>query len=532
MSIETNFPELQKTSALLVNNTYSYINNTGFYSQINSTYFDYYFRVIRRCSWWLDGYVVDFHNQQNGIFSTRLAASLVKGVANTLMGERLIFKQKDNDDTNSLITVNKWSDKSAFQDAVRKAVKYCVGLGTSMLKANTSNGDIWVEPVRMDYFFFECDFQEQLNEVVTLIKHYTNALPSTSKEAGATENYYLVERRYFKYFEEKKPTIVDGLPTGEVTTEMVRKPFVEYVVKKYTGNVMSLQAYSSSMQETMRWDSIPKQVRTMIKKDFNIIKIGEPQMLPFKNWLGCELMKFNGGDISLPQTPFGSPLIYDIISELMVYDLAFSYAARDMYQGKGMVLQPKGMTQPGTESPFSGMDKSIFEMYDSADPEKQKPMSVQFELRAEQWEKIQDNLLKKIATKIGMSPKTIASYLSAGQVQKTATEVDSEDDATISYIQIQRSHLIEPINRFIENVLNYKGKSSDVVALFATPSLVNKDKIIDRAIKLYQSGFVNELEALQMIYPEETNDNLKAKALEFAKRENEKKTMNPFNMGG
>lgn len=531
--MNTNFPEMQKSNAILVNNTYSYINNTGFYSQVNRTFFDYYFRVVRRCAWWLDGYVFDFHTQQNGVFSTRLAASLVKGVSNTIMGEKLLFKQKDGDRANSLNYINNWSDKTKFQATVRKAVQYACGLGTSLIKANKSGKQLWAEALRLDSFTFETDFRGDLLEVVALIKHYSNVL-STADRNGSdkTENYYLVERRWFDYTKEKTPILENGKPTGEVLTTEKRVPKAEYIVKRYTGNTMSFQSYDASMQETVRWDSLPKKVRDSIKQDYAVIEIGRPQKLPFDDWLGCELVKFQGGDISLPQTPFGSPLIYDVISELMLYDLAFSYYARDMYYGKGIILTPKGLSQPNNDHVLSGYDKGIFEMYESVDPDKQKPQNIQFALRAAEWEQIQDNLLRKIATKIGMSPKTIASYLSLGQTQKTATEVDSEDDATISYINIQRSHLIDPINNFIEHILNHNGEANDIVAIFGTPSLVNKDKIIDRAMKLYGGGFIDEIEALAMIYPEESNDSLKTKAEAFKQRMNEKQTMNPFGLAG
>ena len=227
-------------------------------------------------------------------------------------------------------------------------------------------------------------------------------------------------------------------------------------------------------------------------------------------------MKFGVGDISLPQTPFGTPIIYDILSDLMAYDLAFSYFTRDMYMGKGTVLMPKGMTQPGSQTnALSGLDSAMFELYESTDPDKQKPISVQFDLRAESWERIQDNLLRKIATKIGMSPKTIASYLSTGQTMKTATEIDSEDDSTIAYIEIQRSSFVHPINRIIEEILNQKGYSGDVKVTFSTPSLVNKDKIIDRALKLYDAGLIDELETLRMVFPEDSESNLKGRAEDF-----------------
>lgn len=526
-----NFPELQKSSGIIVNDTYSYINNTNFYSLANATFYDYYYRVIRRCAWWVDGYVFNFHNQHNGIFSTRLASSLVKGLSNTIMGERILFKQVDDLDNRSLEAINEWSEEVNFQATVRKSINYATALGTSLLKINKSKKDYWAEAIRLDYFYFTSDYQDRLEEVVVLIKHYNNMMAKDTKANGDEKNYYLVERRYFKT--EKVKKIVDVNGVKQVHEQTKKQPMVEFLVKVYTGNTMSMQTYDPSRSGSVRWDSLPANIKRAIKSDYSVMEIGIPQRLPFAESLGCELVKFGVGDISLPQTPFGTPIIYDILSDLMAYDLAFSYFTRDMYMGKGTVLMPKGMTQPGSQTnALSGLDSAMFELYESTDPDKQKPISVQFDLRAESWERIQDNLLRKIATKIGMSPKTIASYLSTGQTMKTATEIDSEDDSTIAYIEIQRSSFVHPINRIIEEILNQKGYSGDVKVTFSTPSLVNKDKIIDRALKLYDAGLIDELETLRMVFPEDSESNLKGRAEDFMKRVNEKKSMMPFDLGG
>lgn len=534
--------EFLNTSSIIVNDTYSFINNSLFYALANKTFYDYYNNIVKRCAWWLDGYVPNFHNSQNGIFSTRLANALVKGIGNQIIGKKILFKQGKAsiaeqanipEKKSAIDFISKdWALRSGFNEAVREAGKFALGLGTSLLKLNKSGKDLWVEALRLDNFNFESDFRGNLVDVQCLIKTYANIKATTGKDV---ENYYLVEHRYFKYVKVKEIVDIDG--EKQVHEFIKREPKVAYVVKRNSGTTLSVRVYDPSMNEEIRWDSLPQNIRTAIKKDYSIIKIGEEQPLPFNDHLGCVLLKNDGGDISLPQTPFGSSILQDIISELMAYDLSFSWYIRDMYQGKGMVLIPKAMSMHnmiGNTSPFSGLDKATFEFMEGLDPDKTKPEKVQFELRSSDWHSIQDNILKKIATKIGMSPKTIASYLEDGGGQKTATEVDAEDDSTIAFIEIKRSIFERPINELLKIVTNFYGYVDSVEVKFATPSLVNQDKIIDRAIKLYQAGLADEEEALKMVYPDDDETQIKERIEKMKTAMAERKLMmsnDPFALG-
>jgi hypothetical protein len=533
----------QRTSAIIVNDTYSYINNSLFYALANKTFYDYYNNVVRRCASWLDGYVIGFHNAQNGIFSTRLAASLVKGIGNQIVGRKILFKQgkatiseqaniKETKSSIDFIS-NEWSPESGFHESVREAIKFSVGLGASLLKLNKSGKDLWIEALRLDSFFFESDFRGRLVDVTCLIKNYANV--KSANGHSDVDNYYLVEHRYFKFVKRKEVKEING--EKQVFEWIERVPKVAYQVKKNSGTTLSNRVFNPSMSEEVRWDSLPANIKTAIKKDYAVIEIGKEQFLPFVDHLGCELLRNDGSDITLPQTPFGTSILQDIISDLMTYDLAYSWYVRDMYQGKGMVIIPKPMSMNnmgGNQSPFSGLDKSLFEAYESTDPDKQKPVNVQFELRAQEWHSIQDNILKKIATKIGMSPKTIASYLDDSGGQKTATEIDAEDDSTIAFIEIKRSIFEKPINRILKLVTDFYGFVDKVEVKFATPSLVNQDKIIDRAIKLYNSGLADEEEALKMVYPDDDNTQIKERIEKMKQRIEEKKLQlanDPFGIG-
>jgi hypothetical protein len=155
-------------------------------------------------------------------------------------------------------------------------------------------------------------------------------------------------------------------------------------------------------------------------------------------------------------------------------------------------------------------------------------------LRSTEWITTQDNILKKIATSIGMSAKTIAGYLEGGMQQKTATEIDAEDDSTIAFIEIKRGIFEKSLNKIMEVVTNFYGFSDNVEIRFATPSLVNQDKVIERAVRLLESGLADEEEALKMIYPDDDERQINERVEKMkAKRQQmqQERMMNPYGIG-
>jgi hypothetical protein len=117
---------------------------------------------------------------------------------------------------------------------------------------------------------------------------------------------------------------------------------------------------------------------------------------------------------------------------------------------------------------------------------------------------------------------------------KTATEIDADDDATIAFIEIKRGIFEKSLNRIIEVVTNFYGFSDNIEVRFATPSLINQDKLIERAIRLLESGLADEEEAIKMIYPDDDEkliqervEKLKAKKAELEQQ----RMMNPYGIG-
>lgn len=495
IEFDDKFSKSQKTSSIIVNQTYSYINNTGFYALANPTYYQYYYRWARRSAWWYDRYVPDFHNIEQGYFSTGIGHSIVDGLANQIVGRKLLLQNtnKELDRTianDTLKKAYKWAADVNFTGRTRSLTKFGGAIGTSVLKTNvTSAGDLWLEALRFEDFFFKCDFRGELTDIICLIKSYTNTEPlravdwqdsyGEDSKLYLQNKYYLVEHRYYN---------------------KDRKPSVKYQVHRYKGNITNQQSWDISLQEEIRFDSLPPDVRKSINKDYSAIMLGKELRLPFDD-LGVDVYRYNDADCSLSQQPFGQSILTDIISDLMEYELIFAYAMRDMYNGKGIVFMAKELqTNTSGSNAYDGVNETLVHLVQAWNDQGKLPIeNVQFNLRAEEWKRKRDAVLESIAFKLSISPSSLASFLS-DNTARTAKEVSTEASATDSYIEIQRGSLENCLNKCLKRVGKYYGWQDEVVVRFSKVGTQNIDAVIDRVIKLKQNGLIDPYEAVREIY--------------------------------
>lgn len=551
-------PEWQVGLAAAVNETYTYANSSLFCAEIAGYYRDYALRYIRPCAQWLDSYVPALHlNGQTGIISTHIAAKLISGLTKQITGEKLIYRltsKADEEGMQDLKFASDWANKNNIHKAVKNAIGFACGLGTSLLKINRRmNGSLWWEAVRFDNCFYLADFCGEVQDAKFLVRNYTDT------RNNKKDQFYLVEHRYWKEYEPKIKEI--KLPNGLSQFQVEHKkgervPVVEYNVHRaQSQSLNNLMAARAESRSSIKWDEIPKEVRDLIKKDYALIRIDEPQLLGFTN-LGVEALLNGEGDLSVPTgTNFGESMIFGIMDDLIVYEVASSYLLRDMYNGKGTVYVPKSMslaeamsqypapapTMPGEEgdlihspvnipsfspagagtNPFAGLDGSKFEKIPGMNPEDQSAIVQQFELRAAEWQLIKENSLKNIAVKWGMSPKILSSFLAQGSVQMTATQIDSEDDMSIAFINLHRSYFKDPINRLMETTLNFYGKKANVDIDFASPSLINKDRLLDRTLKELEAGLIDIEEAIRLMNPDLEEEKIQEKVQKAVQHQQE-----------
>lgn len=496
--------------AVNTRNTYQYNNSTIFYSLINSSFLPYYQQVVRKAQEWLDGYDPAFH--KNDMVSSRIAAKIINGFKTSLFGQGLVFVEgKGNTDAEHKalnFISHEWATYSNLQKAVKQLIGYTLGLGTGALKINkTSDGKFWVESLRLDYFYYTIYGNNKVNSFTSFIRVFQ----TTEK---AEDNYFLVEKRYLG--KEKIP-FTKQIGGKKVKFEETQDgAWVKYDVYRYQGTV-NANTMPNSIEGSSPCDykTLPAYVKDALAKEYGAIKIGEPQRLPFKNGeLGVEIFFNESGDITNPSLPVGRALVFDCIADFMEYDMERSFGLIDLHNSKGIVGVPKALTQgslgavPGTggnlertKSSFNQLNLPGYEMVEGLNPDTQKPIINQFDIRAAEHETKQNAILKSIAVTVGVSPRAIASFLIQNG-EKTDDQIQSEDDSITQWIKTHRQDYIDGINRIIETVLNQNGFSDNIKVRFSADGLLKGSRQLESIEKRMELGMLTLEDAIREYYPD------------------------------
>lgn len=475
-------------------NTYWTFNPStkmSFWTMFGARYMYFATRYLQHWLYWYDGWVPYFHNANNGIFSTHLAQSLVNRISDKIYGGKLMFKNagketnataKTND---ALNFISKWARDCDFGTAVHSAITFANSAGTSLLKANKADNEVWVEALRFDSFVPSVDFRGKVTRVTCFLQQYTD-MENRTKD-GKDLDYYLVEQRYF----------------GDYCTDKVKLhnvPLVKYSVKRATTIVGTSADTASVTAEDIDFRRLPRKVRESIARDYDYLCFDEPKLLPFDDWLGVELVKASDNVSDIPQLPFGESLLAPIISQLMAYDYYFSAFATDMYTGRGRVLVPAYMidNKKSGQNYNSGFDEFLYKKVPMANPEDGKPLPVQFALRANDWKTIRDSIIENIAVNIGINTSTLASFLNDTAAIRTAREVSTEENETAGYVNNKRTILEKPINRFLKYILRYNGFTDDVVVRWSSAGLINRQSLTEIINIALNGKFMSPKKAVEM----------------------------------
>lgn len=497
--------------ALITRDTYSYQNSSQFFSLVNNAFLQYYNTVARKSQQWLDGYDPYFH--QGDFVSTRIATKLINGLASSVYGRGLIYEEGKGivDKSHKALSyiTQKWDTESDFGESVKQLIAYTLAFGTGALKISIDGkGKLWCSPLRLDYFYFTLSGKKKLNSITMFVRCFQSV-------ESKVNNYVMVEKRYFKDCSKPFTQEINGVKYKFEARERV--PYVIYEIYEFnaptTQNSMSVNLTSKS---PINYKNLPDFVKSALKEEYGAYKIGEEQILPFHNSLGVELFFNEGGDITNPTLPFGRSLCFDCLSDFMEWDLNKSFEIRDLYNSKGIVGVPKALSQSDLikgqkiDSGFSQMQIEGYELVKGLDPNSQKPIITQFEIRGADHQQISENILKSIATTIGVSPRMLATYL-AIQGQKTDDQVQSEDDSITQWIKSRRQDYEQGLNRIVEMVLNHQGISNDVKVHFANDGLLKGDKQLANIRERLSLGMLTIEDAIREYYPDLNEEQLQDK---------------------
>lgn len=492
VQFDNQFSTWQGKSAFNMYWQYSYLTRAAFYANVKAEYREYMTRWVQNALWWYDGWVPYFHSNQEGIFSTRIATALVDGAAKKVIGGRIFFKNA-NREKQTEGKINKalhfisseWSQKVKFSKEIKRATTFAAAAGTALLKLNKDEDGLWAEALRFDSFYPVVGARGKLLEVVCFLRNFTNL--STQSSKTDVSSFYVVEHRYFGDYERLDGTVLHDVP------------LVEYKIKRSTGTVVNGQNYDLTGDDVLFCD-LPHSVRHNIGKAYSEVRFNCPILLPFPDHLGAVLVHWTDGVSNIPEMPFGESLLSNITPYLQSWDYYFSAFNTDMYIGRGQVIMPGYMhkDKKGPDGFYEGKNGLLFTKAPGMNTDDQKPIPIQFDLRATSWKEIRDMLMQNIAINTRMNISTIASFLQDNTAQKTAREISTEESETALFVDDKREIIERPINELLKIVLRYYGYTDDVVIRWAQAGLSNVYTRTEMIAQAVQQGFCSQYKAVQM----------------------------------
>lgn len=516
VSQATDFPKVLQAYSYGQPILNEWTNHSSFYAIYPSYYFTFANQWLRKWLQWFDGFVPTIHDGTGGILSTRLATTLCYRLAEQVYGGGLLFsKILDTEDADKALKFisGQWNDDADFDNQILKTFILAAAGGTSYLKTNIDEEhNLWLDSWRADQCFSDIDFKGRVNRAKFLIAKYTKTVPNNTSES---ENFYIVEERFFATKKDNAKYLKDyekDIECLKVAPKLeVGKPYVCYKVFRLQGIVSDFNE-SVNLGRALNWEDLPDDIKKSIRESYGALRLNLPQRLPFID-LGVDMFKWTSFISNLPQLPYGESVVAKIQTYLFEYDFMNSCMNTDFYLGRGRVLVPKSLQNPANKNAGNsynqGLDSFLFTKVDYASVEDKKPEAIQFELRTQDWLNARNHLLECMATAIGISPSTIASYLNDSSA-RTAREISSEESATALYVENRRKLLTRPINDAIKRILLFYGHTDCVVVKFSKSGQTNTTLITENTTKAYQAGLISKYQAVKNLNPDMSEEELNA----------------------
>ena len=461
---------------------WQWTNNNDFYKLLPPQYYTFYNNWVRLWLYWYDGYVPWIHGTQSRLLSTCIGTTIVNRAADQVFGGNLMFAnarkpkitvEKNGKEIGKALDFisNDWALETDFRSKVKSAIRDAFAGGFSLLKINNDGGNLWIDKLRADRFYFEKTGRGQLRKVVALLSVYES---TTNKNSN--KRYSLIEERRFEQI---------GIFGKEI-------PVVEYKIYDTTTQVQ----YFTVNDNFVRFEDLPASVRKAFKAEYGTCRLNKPLALNGFKSLGCYYLKGSDDVSNIPQVGLGESLLANILTYLYEYDFYNTCFNTDMYLARGRILVPKGMQSPmaKTGAQNAGLDDFLYTKVETMNTDQQKPEPIQFALRAAEWKEARNMLIESIATGIGFSVSTLASYLSDGS-NRTAREVSAEESATTLFIENARRRFEKPLNDCISDVLRFYGYTDDVEVRWSRAGTTNTTVLVDVLSRAVNSHLISEKKA-------------------------------------
>lgn len=460
-------------------------SNEHFYSMLPAPYMSFYHNWVKQWLYWYDGYVPYVHGGTAGLLSTSIGTTLVNRCNDQVFGGNIMFanarkpKIVERNEAGKIIgkaldfISNDWIKRVNGKTILKKCGKDALGGGFALLKLNKRDGELWLDELRADRFYLD-KVGEDIRKVVCVLSFYDGIAERNE------DRYALIEERRFESV---------GILGEEI-------PVVEY--KMYKTSV-PIQYFTGVQDNCIRWEQLPKSIRAAFKEQYGAnVRLNEPIALNGFTDLGVYLMLASDGVSAVPQINLGESLLANITTYLYEYDFYNTCFNTDMYLARGRVLVPKQLQSPvgrggDPRMPSAqpkGLDEFMYTWYETPNNEGNRPEAIQFALRSAEWREARNILIESMATGIGMSVSTLASYISDGS-NRTAREVSAEESATTLFVENMRRRFEVPINAMLRAVLRFYGFVDDVEIRWTRAGMTNQTVLVETLARAKEAGLIS-----------------------------------------
>lgn len=414
-----------------------HISNT-FYLLAPEYYQSFYSIYLNRCLACYDGWFTGVHNCESGFVPQKMLQSIAAGLNNILFAHGIDFSSGDRASYEFAID---WAKRTNFLKAIKKAHKYAIAGGTSLIKTNRADKELFVTAHRIDTFFVDVDSTGKIRSA----KVFFDAIHNTNNE-GKEAHYGICEERYFDF---------------------AGRPCIKATVYKGSANLQTeVQARKVTNTRQVSWNELPADVRQYIKKNYPSIIIDKEQYLPFFDSLGCRLMWFTEDIPQIPNLPFGQPIGDILFTENFQYDQMKYFEKNEVDLARARALIPEEFWNKDDEMYGErALNERFYQKISSIDGDTDKITPIQFLLRSNDIRVQAENIYKDCAFKINISASSIASFLSEGAGARTATEIIGERTKTDTWIKGQINLNAPSINGLLKEIMLYYNKNPIEVIL-------------------------------------------------------------------
>lgn len=392
-----------------------------------------------------NGYVPEWHYN---FIPTKLGNSIITNINRKVFSGVLMYERDKNAGAETE-EQRKWfvdtyvgNDDIGFEDALERLSWNAMASGASALVAKKHrNGNLYFDAYREDKYL-PTFIGRQLRSIRLYSAEYNSLDGKGDADIYALEDYRFMHK-------------------GKAYSKL-------RVYRKGNGEINSIVDNDDS---ALTYEQMPSEVARAIKSKIGD-RLNKVCPLPFKNGtsLGVKLLNNTKQSAYFDMPGYSDSILAPVIEQLFEYDRSYTTMINDIALGRGQVLVPDtmdvGLPQLGRGdstmaqlaaalSQQNMLNSKTFRKVPVSNPESIKPDSIQFEMRVQEHLESLRGQRINIFNGIGINPGALDPTLAEQGPQKTATQVQADEQNLVTFVQDKRKALDYVMNWAVDLVFDY-----------------------------------------------------------------------------